>query len=332
MNLISASRDYLSSYYSPRSGESKMGDRIVSTGLDTLDQMPNSFIILGIPEDIGVRANLGIGGTHTLWEAFLRNFLNLQSNSFLDARNIAILGHIEIGPQDSSEQNPYQLREEVSKLDGFVYPILERIFRSGHVPIVVGGGHNNAYPIIKGLSLAEGEAVRILNMDLHHDYRAMEGRHSGNGFRYASHEQYLETYLIWGLSKYYAQQEFLDQWSQREDIFVVFYESMISNTIQTNTDLLQQYLNTIKDKKFGLEVDMDSIENMLSSAMTPSGFTHTEIRQYVRTAAHYRPYYLHVCEGAEQRSDGLSQPGAGKMASYLVADFVSEYLDSFTQW
>ncbi len=332
MKLISATPEYISSYYTSRSSEKKIGDQIACVNLATLENLPESFVIVGIPEDIGVRANLGIGGAHTLWNAFMRSFLSMQSNSFLDAQNIALLGHVEIDLESTLDMNPYQLRERVAELDAFLYPIVERIVRAGHIPIFIGGGHNNSYPIIKGLSRALEESVRILNMDLHHDYRIMEGRHSGNGFRYASHEKFMETYLIWGLSKYYAQQDFLDLWSRREDIFVVFFESMIANTIQGNTDLLIQYLTTIKDKRFGLEIDMDSIENVLSSAMTPSGFTSTEIRQYVRTAAPFRPYYLHICEGAEERRDGFSQKGAGKLAAYLAADFISEFLYSFKQW
>nr|WP_233167177.1 arginase family protein [Pedobacter sp. ASV2] len=35
-----------------------------------------------------------------------------------------------------------------------VFPIIEKIVAAGKVPIVIGGGHNNAYPIIKGSSLA----------------------------------------------------------------------------------------------------------------------------------------------------------------------------------
>jgi formiminoglutamase len=53
--------------------------------------------VFGVPEDLGAKGNLGIGGTVTLWIPFLQSFLNIQSNDFLDGAEILLLGHFDFG-------------------------------------------------------------------------------------------------------------------------------------------------------------------------------------------------------------------------------------------
>src|SRR6185295_20324437 len=58
-----------------------------------LDQSPARYVIFGIPEDIGIRANHGTGGADSAWVPFLSAFLNLQSNDFLNGEELLVLGH-----------------------------------------------------------------------------------------------------------------------------------------------------------------------------------------------------------------------------------------------
>ncbi|MGF1948884.1 arginase family protein, partial [Enterococcus gallinarum] len=73
--------------------------------------------------------------------------------------------------------------------------------------------HNNAYPCIKGAAkgwhkagVLEIAQINAVNLDAHADYRAMEGRHSGNAFRYAEEDGYLEKYCVIGLHENYITQ------------------------------------------------------------------------------------------------------------------------------
>src|SRR4051794_32480686 len=71
--------------------ETKLGERLqvianADNIEDSLRTSTASFVIIGIPEDIGVKANYGIGGADTAWMSFLQSFLNLQSNDFLDGK------------------------------------------------------------------------------------------------------------------------------------------------------------------------------------------------------------------------------------------------------
>ena len=73
--------------------------------------------------------------------------------------------------------------------------LLKIIIKAKKIPIIVGGGHNNAYGIIKGSALALNKKINVLNIDAHADFRPLEGRHSGNGFSYAFHEGFIKNIM-----------------------------------------------------------------------------------------------------------------------------------------
>src|SRR2546423_247319 len=62
---------------------------------DALRKTACKYILFGIPEDIGVKANQGLGGTDSAWFPFLSSFLNIQSNDLLSGENILLLGHFD---------------------------------------------------------------------------------------------------------------------------------------------------------------------------------------------------------------------------------------------
>ena len=68
-----------------RKFETKIGERISSLKENhqleiSLKKSGAAYVIIGVPEDIGVKANHGVGGAHSAWAAFLYSFLNIQSN------------------------------------------------------------------------------------------------------------------------------------------------------------------------------------------------------------------------------------------------------------
>ena len=68
-------------------------------------------------------------------------------------------------------------------------------------------------------------------------------------------------------------------------------------------------------KKFGIEIDCDAIENIPSSAMTPSGFSVKQARQFVNYfGKHNNATYLHICEAAPTKK---TETQVGKLITYL---------------
>ena len=177
-----------------------------------------------IPEDFGVKANYGIGGADTAWLSFLNSFLNIQSNDYLNGENTLLLGHFDFGDiKFLIENNAYNEEEKINAyrhalniIDEEVEDLLKVIASCKKIPIIIGGGHNNAYPIIKGVAKGLHKAdiiplsqINCINLDAHADYNVAEGRHSGNPFRYAEEDGYLGKYCMIGLHESYITQNVL---------------------------------------------------------------------------------------------------------------------------
>ena len=72
--------------------ETKLGEIILCDAAGDIEKAISetraNYILFGIPEDIGVKANHGKGGADSTWFPFLESFLNIQSNDFLQGENI----------------------------------------------------------------------------------------------------------------------------------------------------------------------------------------------------------------------------------------------------
>ncbi len=325
--------------------ETKLGERLQNiTSEDdwqeALQHATAKYVIIGIPEDIGIKANYGLGGADTAWLPFLHSFLNIQSNDFLVGENIMLLGHFDFGDiKYLIETNAYgqeelieAYRHAVNLIDEEVENMIKVIASCKKIPIVIGGGHNNAYPIIKGVAKGLHKAalipiaqVNVINLDAHADFRTSEGRHSGNAFRYASEDGYLGKYAIVGLHENYIPQSILMDIHNDPFIDYVTYEEIFLLERKSFIQAVAHATAFTEDSYTGIEVDMDCIENALSSAITPAGIRPLYARQFVTYIAQdAKVAYLHICEGAAQLSDGRKSDSTGKLISYLVSDFIKE--------
>ena len=301
-----------------RDGELKLGEKVCFIEhLDQLDSSDAKFVLLGIPEDIGVRANHGIGGTATAWQPALKALLNIQSNRFCDGAELLLLGHFEF--TEAPNSSPEQLQQKVAEMDDAVFPVIQKIIMAGKIPVVIGGGHNNAYPIIKGCSLGLDKPVDVINLDAHADLRPSEGRHSGNGFSYALEAGYLNRYGIFGLHEYYNNEEILKRINQDQRIHSVFFDDLLKS--EKPISQAWNALLKLSGPDTGLELDLDCMANVLSSASGPSGFSLNEVRQLILNTT-IKFQYLHICEGAVELSDGRQDQSTAKTIAYLISDFI----------
>lgn len=320
-------RGYILEFVSKREGETKFGEEVaLSKSFEELKNINAEFVIFGIPEDIGVRANYGKPGTSTAWNSFLPAFLNIQKNRFNNPQNIVLLGEIDCGElmekaaslKPGGENYLQQLGLLVSEIDLWVAKIVEKIHSSGKTPIIIGGGHNNAYGNIRGISKSLGKPLNVLNIDAHTDLRKTDYRHSGNGFSYAKKDGFLDKYAVFGLHKNYTPEYIFEIQEGSEDYLFDLFEDMISLSREKKAQRFQRSMDFLQ-ASFGLEIDCDAIEKMQSSAMSPSGFSLDEIRFFLEMAKREKPFYLHLCEASAQQS-----PLTGKALSYLVSDFIGK--------
>ena len=100
-NLIPFTSSDLAKITNHRSGEIKFGEKMLTIpkNVDTTTYLQESevkYVLFGIPEDIGVRANLGRPGTHSAWESALKSIANIQHNRFCKGNRILILGQLDV--------------------------------------------------------------------------------------------------------------------------------------------------------------------------------------------------------------------------------------------
>ncbi|NVK84320.1 MAG: hypothetical protein HWE21_08365, partial [Cytophagia bacterium] len=145
-----------------RKGEIKIGEKATYISAKSWESEIKKvskearFCVIGIPECVGVLGNSGRAGAQNAWEPFLYEFLNVQSNRFLTGNEFVVLGSVDVDPiQEKAEklnsnsdyyiQKLHLLCEEI---DDMVEPVIKKVKAAGLIPIVIGGGQNNAYPII----------------------------------------------------------------------------------------------------------------------------------------------------------------------------------------
>lgn len=325
MHFEIATTTFRDSLLSLRPGETRLGERIgIPSGTDpgrALAESDAGFVLVGIPEDIGVRANLGVGGAHTAWIPALRAFLNTQSNRFVDGSEVLLLGHFNFDTElrASEHEDVDTLRARTSEIDELVAPVIRAIAEARKTPLVIGGGHNNAYPILKGCSKAFNRPLNCINLDAHSDYRRVEGRHSGNGFRYARNEGYLQRYALPWLHEAYNSEAVAAELGADPMISAHYREA--GGTLE---DAVVDAIRFTEGYPTGIELDLDCITGVLSSAATPSGITAEQAQEFIRRCARECDCaYLHLTEGATELRDGRKDPLTAKLISYLLRDFIA---------
>ena len=336
-NIIRLTTADLTKYTSHRSGEIKFGERILTVPKDTdiwefTKSCDATYVLFGIPEDIGVRANYGRPGTHTAWEATLKSIVNLQHNKFCKGSDILILGQVNTaaameaatGLNTNNSEGRKKLSEIISEIDKEVSHIVCSILSAGKVPVIVGGGHNNSYGNIKGAALAKGKPINAVNFDAHTDFRILEGRHSGNGFTYAFEEGFLKKYFIFGLHENYTSKGVMENIKKLDDrVKFNTYEQISVRREKSFSDEMGHALGFIEDEPFGIELDLDALPNIASSAMTPTGFSVEKARQFVNYFGRNKnALYLHICEGAPDIDGAANSHLTGKLIAYLITDFI----------
>ena len=331
--LVLFNSERLKSLLNKRPKETKFGEHIsllesVSNIYEQLQGLDVEFVIVGLPEDVGVFANYGKSGTSGAFDSAIKILLNIQSNPFTHAKKVLILGHLDFSSalnklkklDQNKKKDITKARALVDEIDKDVTILIHEIIKSGKKPILIGGGHNNAYGNLKGAALALNSPVNVVNFDAHTDFRPEEGRHSGNGFSYAYAEGFLKRYFAFGIHENYTSDSILKTFKKIKSIAYNTYESMAIRKSNSFKSELNRALEHVSNGPFGIEFDCDAIQDVSSSAMTPSGFNVDQARRFVDFfARHPKNLYLHICEASPSPQNDAQ---VGKLVSYLITDYI----------
>lgn len=293
--------------FSKREGETRLWEEF-SLGRPK----PNDrFVIIGISEDHGPQFNKGLGGAQQGFQASIERLGHMQSNAFLSGSGICVLGELQQRTPFSSHNNT------VVELDEMVETLLDEYLLPHQQVIVLGGGHNNALPLLR-YQAKQRQQVTCFNIDPHADLRETKERHSGNPFSFALEEGILKMYHVIGLHESYNNQYILKQFEQ---------EALSFQTFETYLDAPIDFLQVLNDKlnstesDIQLDIDLDSIPFMPASAWTPSGFSLDQVRSLLRFISRAKNVHtLHLPEGAPKTEDELKF--YSKSMAYLISDFI----------
>lgn len=343
-NFTFYTREQILTWTTIRRYETRIGETIAALASgqhaeEAVAAHSGKYVLLGIPEDAGVRANHGMSGAATAWIPFLRAFLNTQTNDYLHGQEILLLGAFDFDEQvrlieataPDNDERMTAFNKLVEQMDSQVESLVKLITRHEKIPILIGGGHNNAYGAIKGaakglhytgkIPLAQ---ISAINLDAHTDYRVREGRHSGNAFRYADEDGYLNRYFILGPHENYLTQKMLEDIRENPFMEIITFEDIFIREKMTFMKAVTHATGFSGEGYTGIELDLDAIERALSSASSPSGISVTYARKFLKfVSTECNVAYLHICEGASSLKDGRSDELTGKLISYLVRDFVT---------
>jgi formiminoglutamase len=144
-----------------------------------------SVVILGFPEDEGVRRNGGRPGAAAAPTAIRRCLYRL-----------GVAGIEDLPIVDLGDAAPAATLEERHAAH---QDLVRRISADDKLLIVLGGGNDVAYPDYAGLAAAVGPALAI-NVDAHYDVRADTPRNSGTPYRQLIDEGRLppQRYCVFG--------------------------------------------------------------------------------------------------------------------------------------
>src|SRR5690606_14036821 len=272
-NIVRLSAQRLFELTTFRKGEIKFGERIavVPENIPIKEYLQTSeekFVLFGIPEDIGVKANFGRTGSASAWENTLKSLVNIQHNRFCKGYDLIVLGSIntKVAQEKAQNLNPknktdlQELYNLVQQIDKDVSHLVSVIVKNGKIPIAIGGGHNNSYGLLKGTALAKAKAINAINFDAHTDFRPLEGRHSGNGFSYAYEEGFLDRYFIFGLHENYTSKSVFQRIKETKGrVMYNTYEQMQVRLERSFKDELKKAFEFTDNNDFGIEIDLDAV-------------------------------------------------------------------------
>lgn len=240
--------------------------------------MDYAAILLGCPDDRGVRNNHGRGGAVDGPAAFRKQFKKLTGQISLQ-EHIYDIGNSDVHPEDAREshQHAIDLYSEQRHL--------------APTSLWIGGGHDYAYPQLKAIhsDLLPGQQLGCLNIDPHFDMRPPEPMMlSGSPFYVALEEGLVkgENMISFGVQRH-ANAAFLWAYAEEKEVKICRQEDLrLGHAIKS----FKQQLKNLRERvdAIVLSLDLDAIQAAFApgvSAPAMEGFTPSEILEMMLIAA-----------------------------------------------
>jgi formiminoglutamase len=162
----------------PRPDDPRLGECATFSTGDPVPLSPGQPVLIGFPQDEGVRRNFGRPGAAEAPREIRRWLYRLSPWDVLRGADLTRLRLLDLGDLrcDANLEASQQALGE----------IVAQVLAARAIPVVLGGGHETALGHFLAYA-ASGSPVGIINLDAHLDVRpTLDGRgHSGSPFRQA---------------------------------------------------------------------------------------------------------------------------------------------------
>jgi formiminoglutamase len=235
------------------------------------DYKKAGFVIIGSPQDKGVKRNKGRIGAKEGPREIREELYKLVSNEKLKTLNIFDIGNIKIYP---TLEETHIVQEKV----------VHKLLRDGKEVIALGGGNDISYPDCKALSLYNRNLL-ALNIDSHPDVRFDIPRNSGTPYRMLLEENLIdgENFYEIGL-KPFSFPPVYEKYLKEKNVPVYTLDDVREIGIGK---LFNNILSENKSEVIFWGFDMDSVRSLEApgvSAPSPHGFTSDEAVEIAKIA------------------------------------------------
>lgn len=232
------------------------------------------FAILGFPDDLGVKNNNGRPGASKGPEAFRLAFQKLKGER-------TIQESIELDNDVSTDDS------NIEQSHNNAANQLKQIHKDAITSIVIGGGHDYAFPHLKGIkeALPENYKLGCINIDPHFDLRPDQPKIlSGSPFYMALENEVLkgENFIEFGIQRH-CNQKSLWEYARNKNIVTIPMEELRFGKAVERFVQVYTKLESIADR-IVISLDLDSVCSAYApgvSAPATEGFTPSEILQII---------------------------------------------------
>lgn len=265
-------------------------------------------VILGCPQDEGVRRNKGRPGAAKGPDAIRKALYKFSATEPLRSKNIFDLGNTRIAPT---------LEATHARQERVVYQILN----DGKKVISLGGGNDISYPDCSALSRI-ADKLLVFNIDSHFDVRADRPRNSGTPYRQVLEEERIQPRQLYQIAnKPFANSPEYQQYLERVGANIYPLESLRRQGVKT---VIQKILDENSADAIFWGFDLDAVQTTDApgvSATYPVGLTAEEICRIAQLAGADRR--SRVSEISEMNPLYDIDGRTAKLAAMMILYFLS---------
>ncbi len=293
----------------PRMGDIVLRDRERFENVDV--------VLIGVPQDEGVKRNKGRPGAKKAPDEIRKYLYRHTPFNFKFKKQITDLKIFDLGNLKTDG--------ELEEIHERLYFVVCEIIKIGTLPIIIGGGHDIAFPDYLGFAKNFKERA-VLNIDTHLDVRDSQLRNSGTPFRQILECEYKPNKLIEVGIQSYANSIHHFEYALKNGVKIFTLDEIKERGIDFVLNVVKSELENLS---IHLSFDTDSVKGADASGVSatyPDGLSAEDvIKIALYCGLNFNVKVLDIAEvNPEFDIDGKT----ARLASYFILNFLTGVANS----